>query len=176
MITPTRRPGANAPEHPADDASIPVLTERVGLPPLDFDTTLPMVDTTLPAEEALYPDLEAPTLPPVEIAPAQAPTTAVHGQAVAPAATEAPVVADDALHWERLERDLRASILRDIANQLPGQIENVIQARMQPALERLLAELAAEARMAIAATLRQVIEHAVTAELQRLRESHQGPR
>jgi hypothetical protein len=44
--SPPTKPGAPPPEIRADDPTIPVLTERLGLPPLEFDTTLPLVDTS----------------------------------------------------------------------------------------------------------------------------------
>jgi hypothetical protein len=87
MNTPPNRPGAPAPESASDDPSIPVLTERLGLPPLEFDTTLPLIEST---GQMLEPVLEGltslPSPPPAPLPPRSTP-------APAPASTPAPAAA-----------------------------------------------------------------------------------
>lgn len=245
-------PKRNPPEVP-DDATIPILTERLGLPPLDFDTTLPLIDTTSmsldtdlegltalpdppmaafpapmhpvaalppvtqlppvtppappaapvvrarePAAARAAPGQATPTIPPSNVPPAPpAPAPAVR---VAPPAT-APVIAslpitppamplpeltafisataplpagNDGRHWDRLEGELRAAVLRQITAQLPREIDAIVQNQMLGAMDRLLAGLADEMRRAVAIGLQDIVEHAVRAELDRLRHSNRG--
>ncbi len=193
MNPPNRHPGADPTDASSDDATIPVLTERLGLPPLDFDTTLPVLDTIASqTDPQISGDLDVPTLPPVEGLPEGAPWPEVsppQAPAVAPAhkpeleqptgvamptppqaVTDAPQGQD----WEWVALELRASILREIAAQLPQEIEAIVQARMHAAIERLLIDLAAETRLALAGSLREIIERAVAAELRRLETRTQG--
>jgi hypothetical protein len=252
---PPRYPGA-APEPAADDLSIPVLTERLGLPPLEFDTTLPLIETTgqmsepmlegltaLPepplaytppppgSTEALHPIAALPFPPiafPEEIAPASAaplaaptppaPATLATNRTapaapaaflrpmdtppvmpvapVAPAAAAAPPPAAPVLpqatptadtaspaaaraasggqHWGRIELELRSSILRQITEQLPREIDGIVQGRMQEAIDRLLRSLAEEIHLAVTASLGDIVERAVRAELDRMRNSNRG--
>jgi hypothetical protein len=231
-----------------DDASIPVLTERLTLPPLDLDTSLPMetsepgdgpglaIDTTLPvapppmpappraAPAAARPDLaptsyktssagsdrETPAAPilgsaretapvlgsPRDTSTAQilgstrdmptapmlgsardAPASAVLGSAretpVAPivgSARETPTGPISAgSHWTRIELELRSSILQAIADALPQHIDDIVRSKMNEAIERLVTQLAAETRLAVAASLHDVVDQAVRSELARLR-------
>jgi len=135
-----------------DDASIPVLTERLTLPPLELDTTLPKEVAEEPAP---------PITPP---APAPAPLPLPAARPLAPA----PAVAAGT-HWTRIELELRASILRGIAEALPQEVDAMVRSRMSEAIDKLVAQLAAETRLAIAASLRDIVDHAVRAELERLR-------
>jgi len=155
---------ANEAASPPDDASIPVLTERLTLPPLELDTSLPrelVLDSTPPAAAA------APAPVPVP-APARAPAPAAR-----PVAATRPAPAADTTavgsHWTRIELELRASILRDIAESLPQEVDAIVRGRMSDALDKLLSQLADETRMALATSLRDIVEHAVRAELDRLR-------
>lgn len=208
MNTPPKKPGSPTPPAPAkgaDDGSIPVLTERLGLPPLEFDTTLPLIESTgqnmrrvfegltsLPnpprtAAPPVTPAAAAPvTAPPVAVPPPQAPAPslapepmitrepiAVHG-ATAGNAVLGPRMAAEGPHWARIEIELRQSILRQIAEQLPREVEAIVRNRMSATIDRLLSSLAAETRLAIAASLREIVERAVHAELERLRNSNRG--
>jgi len=170
-----------------------VLTERLGLPPLDFDTTLPLIESTLQNPRGLFEGLTAlpnppkPAAAPAREAPAAreavapretvsvlgatsvtAPAAPIaHAPAAAPAAT-------DGRHWARIEVELRTAILRDIAEQLPREVEAIVRNRMGATIDRVIASLAAETRLAVAASLREIIERAVHAELERLRKSNRG--
>jgi len=183
-----------------DDASIPVLTERLTLPPLELDTTLPLelppdtgsrvaeplvLDTTVatPAPRPAPPPPSAPlsldttlpttlpAAPPVQPAP---PTLSRPAPVAAPAPAAAAVEASAAAastssHWTRIELELRSSILQAIADTLPEQIDSIVRSRMSDAIDRMVAQLSAETRLAVAASLRDIIDHAVRAELTRLR-------
>jgi len=219
-MNPPRTPGAG-PDPAADDLSIPVLTERLGLPPLEFDTTLPLIETTgqmtepslegltalpdpppgfapLPGPASdLHPIAALPFPPiefPAEIAPlsgatAPAPATLATTAAAPPAppaypsvpAAQAPAATRPAAaaasagqHWGRIEVELRSSILRQITEQLPREIDGIVQGRMQGAIDRLLASLAEEIHLAVTASLGDIVERAVRAELDRMRNSNRG--
>ena len=229
-----------------DDASIPLLTERLTLPPLELDTTLPLepqgtstsaptvplaLDTSLPLglpqpppplRPATAPSRSAPApsavTAPARPAPVPAPTAATARPAPVPApiaattrpapvpapaaattrpapvpaqaaaatptrpgpvpapasataaATRAPVPdASSNTHWTRIELELRSSILQAIADALPQHVDNIVRTRMNDAIERLYTQLGAETRLAVAASLREIVDQAVRAELMRLR-------
>jgi hypothetical protein len=215
-----------------DDPSIPVLTDRLGFPPLEFDTTLPMIDSTLGKFEDS--SLDVPTLQPIEtpqtpaVAQIPAPLPTVHryppaaplpsdlptwsaqglttdGGAVgqpqgaraydpgaslsfdtsaafsgaatsiasgsaAPGASGLPGTENP--YWARMEGELRNAILRGLAARLPHEVESVIRTQMAPAIDRLIDALAADTRLAVAASVREIVEQTVRAELERLRLSH----
>src|SRR5882757_6752653 len=103
-------------EQGPDDASIPVLTERLTLPPLELDTTLPLEAPDEPVvlgRPALSPSpvpvpVSAPS--PVSVAsPVPVPLSVPGARPAAPASVSAA-----GSHWTRIELELRASILKDI--------------------------------------------------------------
>ncbi len=164
-----------------DDPSIPVLTEHLEFPPLELDTTLPSLvppdDPFLrvPVPPAV-PGRREPVLhwrdfpaPPAATGPRPVPAAAVvpPPEPVAPART-APL--DDAA-WAQIEHTLRDAILQEVAQRLPREIETTVRSRAQAAVDRALESLVAEAQLAIAATLRDIIEHAVRTSLERERET-----
>jgi hypothetical protein len=136
----------------SDDTSIPLLTERLTapetLPPLDLDITLP------PSAQTVKLDL------PLADTPSPA----------APAPTEGA-------HWSRIEIELRESVLRTLAEQLPRNIEDIVarhvsaatDAAVRAMVEPLIERLAADARLALASSLRDIVDRAVKSELARLR-------
>src|SRR5260370_20785796 len=105
---------ANEAASPPDDASIPVLPQRLTLPPLELDTSLPkelVLDSTPPPAAAPPAPVPVPVPAP---APARAPAPAAR-----PVAATRPAPAADTTavgsHWTRIDLELRASIPRDIA-------------------------------------------------------------
>jgi hypothetical protein len=70
--------------------------------------------------------------------------------------------------------ELRSSILRQITEQLPREIDSIVQGRMQEAIDRLLVKLAEEIHLAVTASLADIVERAVRAELDRMRNSNRG--
>ncbi|SPE20021.1 hypothetical protein SBBP1_110063 [Burkholderiales bacterium] len=202
MNMPPKKPAAPVAAAGADDASIPVLTERLGLPPLEFDTTLPLIETTGQNPHPAFEGLTALPHPPRAAAPVAAPALPreatgarasapqsepeASGEAVVPreavsvlgatggSSLPAGRSAADGRHWARIEIELRTSILREIADQLPREVESIVRTRMNATIDRVLSSLAAETRLAIAASLRDIVEHAVHAELERLRNSNRG--
>ncbi len=185
-MSPSTRKAEPPAEMPSDDTSIPVLTERLTLPPLELDTTLPpakslQVDTSLPRD--LQPQEEPPqhasfSLPPAALNPPRPmvpPAPAQFPPALAPMPSAvAPMPPDGAdattgSHWTRIEVELRSSILQAVADSLPQEVDAIVRSRMSDAIDRLVAQLAAETRLAMAASLRDIVDHAVRAELSRLR-------
>jgi hypothetical protein len=212
-----------------DDSSIPVLTERLTLPPLELDTTLPLepqapttstptvplsLDTSLPlsplplglpqpppplrptpaaarptpgpapavasraAAAAPAPtapvarasaSVPAPTAPPARPSAPAARSSGPATTPTAPAAQPGATVDNSASHWSRIELALRSSILQAIADSLPQQIDGIVRNRMNDSIERLFTQLVAETRLAVAASLRDIVDQAVRAELARLR-------
>lgn len=149
----TRPPRATTPVE--DDASIPVLTERLTLPPLELDFTLP------PAPSVTG----TPTEPRIESGPTVAP------QAPAPAEPSSPVEVRPPAEvpWGRVEIELREAILRDLAERLPTDVEGIVRRQMSVAIDAAVQRLASEARLALASSLREIVDRAVRAELERLR-------
>jgi hypothetical protein len=173
MSPPSIRKAGASGETAPDDASIPVLTERLTLPPLELDTTLPpdaslQIDTTLPVE-AMRP---APAPRPAPPAPPPATAPVMPARPVAPASPMLAASVDAVTagtHWTRIELELRSSILQAVADALPQEIDAIVRSRMSEAIDRLIAQLAAETRLAMAASLRDIVDHAVRTELKRLR-------
>jgi hypothetical protein len=204
MATSNDRDGKRGSALPADfdDPSIPVLTERLTLPPLDLDFTLPPALTqpapaqaprraTAPVPAPMAADMLA---PPPASATAYAPPPAIHGldtlppQPLAPAAVSVPGPASAPTsamaarfapsaeprtetqragepNWATLETELRESVLRELSMRLPQNVEQVVREKMQPGIQAALDRLAAETRLAIAASLRDLVDKAVKAEL-----------
>lgn len=182
-----------------DDPSIPVLTERLTLPPIEIDFTLsPALTQPLPpapwagspapvAHPAAAAEVSSPvaasatvsapqpavpplpaihgldTLPPERLPPATAPVPAAPGvDSRAQAALPGP-------NWTQLEADLRDSILRELSLRLPQNVEHIVREKLQPGIQAALERLAAETRVAIAASLRDLVDKAVKAEVAAMR-------
>jgi hypothetical protein len=147
----TSRPTRLTESVPPDDPSIPVLTERLTLPPLDLDLDFQLPPVPAPAAAA------AP-------AAAQAPVSAA-------AAPEAEVIAS----WsEDKELELRESILLGIARNLPLEVEEILRRHLDATVEEATRRFSSAVRLAIAATLRDIVERAVQAELARLRQEREA--
>ncbi len=252
-----KRPAGSAlPGQTQDDQSIPILTERLTLPPLDLDTTLPEVapepvslglppapvdpedaifleevsaataaiesesisarlpivdlDRTprvevMPAADSVafpaappeipaelqddsvfavhleFPPVAAPSPAPVSApasSPAQSPVpssaswpslSSVVSSTAAATSSRSASAAEPGAHWTRIEIELRESILAELSRQLPQDVEQIVREQIEPAFVDIVNRLAIEARMAIAASLREIIERAVKAELHALR-------
>jgi hypothetical protein len=178
----------------SDDESIPVLTERLSLPSLDLDISLPKT----PPGAAPAPSPSASPSPPAApppAPPAAAPTPAAAAPAGATAVTPlAPVVAAPArssaaragpptvpsysstrtpvaaeIDWARIESSLRDAVLRELQPVLADEVARVLRERLQPAVDRALVALTAELRQALDARLRESLARAVASEIERLR-------
>jgi hypothetical protein len=144
-----------------DDATIPVLTERLTLPSLDLDISLPRPP----------PPVVAPVTPPPSTLFASvasvAPVFAQPSYPPAPApATEA---AKPTIDWQKIETELRESLLRELQPQLSAELERQVRERLQPTLVRALTALISDLRPALDATVRETISRAISAELERQR-------
>ena len=171
-----------------DDATIPVLTERLTLPSLDLDISLPQppppvvappVSSPPPPVAALLmpkPEPAAPEASPRPAArPAPPPSTLFASVAsVAPVFSPAPppvavAPAAPAIDWEKMETQLRESLLRELQPQLSAELERQVRERLQPTLVRALTALISDLRPALDTTVRETISRAIAAELERQR-------
>lgn len=170
-----------------DDATIPVLTERLTLPSLDLDISLPKPPPPVvapgisspppPVAALLMPKPEAATPEasprPARPAPAPPPSTLFASVAsVAPPFSPPPpaaVAAPPAIDWERMEAQLRDSLLRELQPQLSAELERQVRERLQPTLVRALTALISDLRPALDTTVRETISRAIAAELERQR-------
>jgi hypothetical protein len=132
---------------PSDDLTIPVLTERVSVPPR---TVKPMPAFTL--------DTELPTGP-------LAASFSGRQRVTTPEIPPPP----GAVASGRLEIELRESILHDLAHRLPQEVEAIVRRHMAGAIDAMVEKLSADTRVAVAASLREIVDHAVKAELERLK-------
>lgn len=152
-MTDMPRRGRPAPA-PIDDPSIPVLTERLTLPELDIDFTLPPALTTPPVPR---PGDES-------AAPSGAP-------APQPAARPSTPPANAGPDWTRVEAELRESVLVALSQRLPRDVEAIVRQHMAGAVDAAVQRLAQETRIALANALHDIVAQAVTAEIGRLRAS-----
>ena len=167
-----------------DDATIPVLTERLTLPSLDLDISLPQPPPPVvaPAVSAPPPPVAALLMPKPEPAapeavarpkPAPPPSTLFASVAsVAPVFSPAPsaeVAPAPAIDWEQMEAQLRESLLRELQPQLSAELERQVRDRLQPALVRALTALISDLRPALDTTVRETISRAIASELERQR-------
>jgi len=168
-----------------DDATIPVLTERLTLPSLDLDISLPQPPPPVvaPAVSAPPPPVSALSMPKQEAAepeasprpkPAPPPSTLFASVAsVAPVFSPAPapeaVAPLPAVDWEKMEAQLRENLLRELQPQLSAELERQVRERLQPTLVRALTALISDLRPALDTTVRETISRAIAAELERQR-------
>lgn len=190
-----------------DDLSIPVLTERVNVPPravkpvpaLDLDIELPPVAAATPVAPSIgapgaVPATAAAHAPEFAVTPAPAGgatsgltsgstvgTTSASagassstmrprfgGTTAGPGAERIDSPSPGA-PWGRMEIELREAILNDLAQRLPQEVEAIVRRHMTNAIDTMVERLAGDTRIAVAASLREIVGHAVRAELERLR-------
>lgn len=167
-----------------DDATIPVLTERLTLPSLDLDISLPQPPPPVvaPAVSAPPPAVASPLAAKPEPATPEAPprprpaappstlfaSVASVAPVFSPPAPE-PVAPPPAVDWEKMEAQLRESLLRELQPQLSAELERQVRERLQPTLVRALTALISDLRPALDTTVRETISRAVAAELERQR-------
>jgi hypothetical protein len=242
---------------PADDPSIPVLTERLTLPPLDLNLEFrvperpatgntdpaPVVDVPIEPltpieargrieprgiepvesedasevvdadeaedthdslEEILEPEpltvgpppddapvdedrLTTVMGPPTSVEPPEAtvssprvPTSLLISNidtllATPPGATpyqergEFDVTQPDGSRANEAETDLREMILLELARRLPTEVEAIVRRHLEGAIDEAIRRFAAEVRIALAGSLREMVDRAVKAELDRLK-------
>ncbi|HTT09398.1 MAG TPA: hypothetical protein VMG60_00765 [Burkholderiaceae bacterium] len=232
MNQPARKPGdaagRRADSLPVDDPSIPVLTERLTLPPLDLnlDFRLPERPAASEAATVVAPAAQAPGVPILPVAPVAPPPTAAatpqpaeqtpkvipaaQGEedatlpgwlppveppepddmprvptsllvsnldALLPAppgptlyreAEEFDITRTGGVRPNRMETDLREMILLEVARRLPTEVETIVRRHLEGAIEDAIRRFAAETRIALAASLREIIDRAVRSELERI--------
>lgn len=161
-------PAVHTPQVPAPAAVEPGFAAPDLVIPASLMRTTPAVTSTEPApvESALTFD----RLPakPAEVMTAQLPAVDTAPAHVAGAFAVAPVPAlPDAA-------ELRASILAALSQQLPQEVESILRRQLAPAIDAAVdaaaAQLIPEIRRAVAQSLHDIVDHAVQAELAKLRE------
>ena len=164
-----------------DDATIPILTERLTLPSLDLDISLPRPPPPVvaPVTPPPPPPAAAEPAPPPAARPAPPPSTLFASVAsVAPVFSQpsyppAPAPAIEAakpvIDWQKIEAQLRDGLLRELQPQLSAELERQVRERLQPTLVRALTALISDLRPALDTTVRETISRAISAELERQR-------
>jgi hypothetical protein len=160
----------------SDDESIPVLTERLSLPSLDLDVSLPKTPppAASPPAPPPPPPPQAAAPPPVAMAAtlAAAAARASAARAATPtvptySSTRAPVASE--IDWARIEASVRDAVLRDLQSALADEVTRVLRERLQPAVDRAIVALTAELRQALDARLRETLGRTLASEIERLR-------
>lgn len=166
------QPGGNV---RPDDETIPVLTERLTLPSLELDISLPQQSppavAAAPRKPAI-PTAPAPAVSPrAASAPAASPPAApppVSAVAVEASAAPSPAPVPE-LDWTRIEERARATLLRELQPGLTAELDRHLRERLQPTLVRMLLATVTELRPSIEAAVRDAVARAVAAEAARQR-------
>jgi len=74
----------------------------------------------------------------------------------------------DGVRPNRMESNLREMILLDLARRLPTEVEAIVRRHLDGAIEDAIKRFSAEVRIALAGSLREIVDRAVKAELDRL--------
>ncbi|HUN91176.1 MAG TPA: hypothetical protein VMU33_03900 [Burkholderiaceae bacterium] len=188
-MSPPIKPGSPArgkanPKADPDDLSIPILTERVTVPArptrsapafsLDIELPAPPAAAPAPVPAASQPPPAAavPAPPPPPPSPAVAPAASPAPSALPlspPSPPSPPAASPRPAPWGRIEIELREAILNDLAERLPQEVEEIVRRHMGGAIEAMIDRLSVDTRIAVAASLREIVDHAVKAELERMR-------
>ncbi|HEX5638343.1 MAG TPA: hypothetical protein VFX81_00955 [Burkholderiaceae bacterium] len=142
-----------------DDETIPVLTERLTLPSLELDISLP--PGPLPEPERAAAPGPAP-LPREEAAPPAA-ASAVSTNVTAQPAPVAEV------EWATVEEQARELLVLELQPRLAAELDRQLRERLQPTLVRMLLATVAELRPSIETAVRDAVARAVAAEVARQR-------
>lgn len=142
-----------------DDETIPVLTERLTLPSLELDISLPPGSLPEPDRASAPP----PTPEPGEVATAPASAFAVT-TSVPAQPTAVPEV-----EWATVEEHVRELLLRELQPRLAAELDRQLRERLQPTLVRMLLATVTELRPSIEAAVREAVARAVAAEVARQR-------
>jgi hypothetical protein len=71
----------------------------------------------------------------------------------------------------RFDEELREMILLDLARRLPAEVDTIVRRHLETAIEEALRRFAAEVRIALAGSLREIVDRAVKSELERLKKT-----
>ena len=142
-----------------DDDTIPVLTERLTLPSLELDISLPPGSLPEPGRAAASTPAREPRKEATPPASAFAVTTSV----------PAPPMPAPEVEWATVEEHVREALLRDLQPRLAAELDRQLRERLQPTLVRMLLATVTELRPSIEAAVRDAVAHAVAAEVARQR-------
>ena len=157
-----------------DDDTIPVLTERLALPSLDLDVSLPeSASANAATREAATPEEEAAettAFPVFTQAPVDVEATLSPAAAPAADATPPPVAAPAVtIDWATVEEQASEALLRELQSRLASELDRQLRERLQPTLVRMLLATVTELRPSIEAAVRESVTRAVAAEVARQR-------
>jgi hypothetical protein len=160
-------PAALLAESPADPPAPPATESGFAQPDLVIPASLmraPAAGNGPTAVEAIVPTFDRlPRPPAAEALPALDPPAVAHA---AFAVTAPPTLPD--------ETQLRAAILDALVQRLPQDVESIVRRQLAPAVDTAtdaaVAQLIPEIRRAVTYALRDLVDHAVKAELAKLRE------
>lgn len=161
-------PLVHAPQVPAPPAADLGFAAPDLVIPASLMRATPALASPEPAPVESAPTFDRLPARPAEIvtAPLPAVDTAAAHVAGAFAVAPAPTLPDTV--------ELRAAILDALSQQLPQDVESILRRRLAPAIDAAVdaaaAQLIPEIRRAVAQSLRDLVDHAVQAELARLRE------
>ncbi|MGZ8253700.1 MAG: hypothetical protein ACXW2G_08075 [Burkholderiaceae bacterium] len=141
-----------------DDETIPVLTERLTLPSLELDISLP--PGSLPEPVPAPPPPRTPKASEEATPPASAfAATSVRKQP-APSAE---------VDWATVEANARETLLRELQPRLAAELDRQLRERLQPTLVRMLLATVAELRPSIDTAVGDAVARAIAAEVERQR-------
>ena len=164
--TPSAPVTASAPPSPEPGFAAPDLVIPASLMRTPSTAGFDSAGSAAPREAEL-----APTFDRVPVIIAADPLPTLDTPAPAAAAFGVPAAAGSAMADET---QLRESILAALSQRLPHEVESILRRHLAPAIDAAIdaaaAQLAAEIRRVAAHTLRELVDHAVAAELAKLRE------
>ena len=176
-----------------DDATIPVLTERLTLPSLDLDISLPQPPPPVVAPQSSVPPTASPPPPPVAALlmpkpevesprpaarPAPPPSTLFASVAsvapdLCPRASASAAAGGSRCAGDRLGKNGSCSCAKvcceNCSHNFRAELERQVRERLQPTLVRALTALISDLRPALDSTVRETIARAISTELARQR-------
>jgi hypothetical protein len=142
-----------------DDETIPVLTERLTLPSLELDISLPPGSMPEPDRTAAPP-------PPPDRRREAAPSAAAFAVTTSVPAQPTPV---PEVEWATVEEQARELLELELQPRLAAELDRQLRERLQPTLVRMLLATVTELRPSIEAAVRDAVARAVAAEVARQR-------
>ena len=133
----------------ADSPSVPTAAE----PPESSDAS-PRVPTSL-----LVSNIDALLATPPEDSPYRE-------------ADEFDLIQSDGSRASRMQTELREMILLELARRLPMEVEAIVRRHLEKAIDDAIRRFAVEVRIALAGSLREIVDRAVKQELDRLNVPH----
>jgi len=146
---------SQAPDHECeqpvdDDRAITVMGAQAGVEPPEATGVSPRVPTSL-----LLSNMDALLAAPP-------------GATLYRERDEFDLTQSDGSRTSPIQTDLREMILLELARRLPTEVETIVRRHLENAIDEAIRRFAAEVRIALAGSLREIVDRAVKAELDRL--------